>query len=281
MRCSEIIRALFELAPERYAEEWDNVGLLVGRPDKKVKKICLAVDATDEVIEQAHQEGADMLLTHHPMIFHPLKKITSEDFVSRRVVELIRDDISYCAMHTNFDISCMGKAAAERLGLLDCQVLQPVIEEKGEVECSAPSGGGDHIRYEIEEKPLVLGYGRVGRLQDSMSLSECADLVRERFSLPGVRVFGKAEESVETIAILPGSGGSFVADAISCDADVLITGDIGHHQGIDAVMQGISVIDAGHYGIEKIFIGFMRHFFSRNFPELSLMSLEDEPFRVQ
>ena len=97
MRCGEIIRILEELAPRDYACDWDNPGLLAGRRAKGVRKILVAVDADDEAVELAVQGGADMLLTHHPLIFHPLKQINDGDFIGRRLLTLIGADISYYA----------------------------------------------------------------------------------------------------------------------------------------------------------------------------------------
>ena len=121
MKCSEIIKVLNELAPESCACEWDNPGLIAGRRDKEVKKILVTLDATDEAVETAIREGADMLLSHHPLIFKPVKKINDEDFITKRILKLIQHDISYYAMHTNFDSApgCMADLAADRLGLED------------------------------------------------------------------------------------------------------------------------------------------------------------------
>ena len=133
MRCSEIISVLERLAPPSCACDWDNVGLLVGRRDREVRKIRIALDADDAVVRQVVEEGADMLLTHHPMIFKPLKKINDDDFISRRVLALAASDISYYAMHTNFDGApgCMADLAADRLGLANRQVLEPMGELEG------------------------------------------------------------------------------------------------------------------------------------------------------
>lgn len=111
MKCSEVIEVLGRLAPESCACDWDNPGLLAGRSDKEVKKIYIALDATDQVVEAAIKGGADMLLTHHPLIFKAIKKVNDQNFITRRLVKLIQADISYYAMHTNFDAApgCMGR----------------------------------------------------------------------------------------------------------------------------------------------------------------------------
>ena len=148
MRCSEIIERLENLSPLSFAEDWDNIGLLAGRRDKEVKSIYIALDATDEVIEDAIRQEADMLLTHHPLIFTKLNRIDTDHFIGRRLFKLIQNDISYYAMHTNFDVMGMADAAADELSLQDRQVLELTYE--------------DDISKE--------GIGRFGRLKEQMSL---------------------------------------------------------------------------------------------------------------
>ena len=259
MTCGEIIEKLETLSPKNYAEDWDNIGLLAGRRDKDVETIYIALDATDEVIADAVRVGADMLLTHHPLIFKKLSHVNTDDFIGRRIVKLIQNDISYYAMHTNFDVMGMADAAADELGLRAREVLNVTFED------------------EISKE----GCGRVGRLAERMSVEALAGLAKKRFHVPNVRVFGDLGDIVETAAVMPGSGGSFIRDAIYAGADVMITGDIDHHEGIDAVAQGLAVIDVGHYGIEKLFIPYMEEFIKRELPNLRVYSEEfSEPFTV-
>ncbi len=259
MRCSEIMNILETLSPVAFAEKWDNVGLLVGRRDKTVHKVMLALDATDDVVEQAVLQGADLLLTHHPLLFSPIKRITEDDFVGRRLYKLIRNDICYYAMHTNFDVMGMADAAADAMELLNPEVLDVTYE--------------DEIANE--------GIGRIGRLSGKMSLSETAELCKKAFSIHSVRIYGDPASEIETVAIVPGSGKDYINTAILKQADVLITGDIGHHNGIDAVEQGLAVIDAGHYGIEKLFVTYMEDFFADQIPELLVLKAsQNEPFYI-
>lgn len=259
MKCYEIIEKLETLSPTIFAEEWDNVGLLAGRRDKEVRMVYIALDATDDVIEDAVRVGADLLLTHHPLIFRKLSRVNTDDFIGRRIYELIRNDISYYAMHTNFDVMGMADAAADELSLKDRQVLNVTYE--------------DDISKE--------GCGRVGKLEKCMSVVELAKLVKEKFHVPNVRVFGSLGDIVETAAVMPGSGGSYISDSLNAGADVMITGDVDHHEGIDAVAQGLTIIDAGHYGIEKLFIPYMEEFIKRELPGLQTYKAEiKEPFVV-
>ena len=130
MKCSEVMAKLEELSPLSFAEGWDNVGLLVGSREREVESVMIALDATDAVIDQAVLAGADMLLTHHPLIFSPQKRITADDFTGKRISKLILNDISYYACHTNFDVMGMGDEAAERLGLEERSVLEITFEDE-------------------------------------------------------------------------------------------------------------------------------------------------------
>lgn len=259
MKCYEVLEKLEILSPVEYAEDWDNIGLLAGRRDKEVDIIYIALDATDDVIEEAVRLGADLLLTHHPLIFKKLSRVNTDDFIGRRVYKLIRNDICYYAMHTNFDVMGMADAAADELALTDRDVLEVTYE--------------DDIAKE--------GCGRVGKLLKPMSVAECAEFVKKNFDIPNVRVFGCVDDMVENVAVMPGSGGSYIREAIKANADVMITGDVSHHEGIDAVAQGLKIIDAGHYGIEKLFVNYMKEFLTRELPELKVYTAEpSEPFVV-
>ncbi len=259
VKCYEVIEKLEELSPIMYAESWDNVGLLIGRPEKEVRKIYIALDATDEVVAEAVNTQADFLLTHHPLIFTPLKKLQSGDFIGRRVLRLARHDISYYAMHTNFDIMGMADAAADEMGLRKAEVLDITYE--------------DEIAKE--------GFGRYGKLPSIMTLRECAEYIKKCFHLDKVKVFGNLEAIVETAAISPGSGKMVLKNAVHAKVDVLITGDIDHHAGIDANAQGLFVIDAGHYGLEKIFIPYMKEFIQREFKDTMIFTHPlQSPFEI-
>lgn len=248
MECKKVIEILEKQSPKSYACDWDNVGLLVGREDKEIQKIYIALDATDEAIEEAIANGADMLLTHHPMIFKGMKRVTQEDFIGRRIIRLIQNDMVYYAMHTNFDVIGMADLAADYLGISDTRVLEITsVSETGEE-----------------------GIGRYGSLKKEMTVRECCEEVKQAFSLENVKVFGDLERKVKTAAISPGSGKSVISNALQAGVDVLITGDIDHHEGIDAVAQNMTVIDAGHYGVEHIFIPYMEQYLKREAKELEI-----------
>ena len=130
MLCKEIIEKIEETYPKNRAMDWDNVGLLVGSTEKEVSKIFIGLDLTDEVIEEAIKWGADMIVTHHPLIFSPLRSVTNQSFIGRRVIRLIQHDIAYYAMHTNYDIMRMAELASDIIGLQKTEVLETVFQEE-------------------------------------------------------------------------------------------------------------------------------------------------------
>ena len=250
MQCKEIMQVIEATYPRTAALDFDNVGLLAGRADKEVNRVYLALDATDRVIERAIEAGADMLITHHPLLFSAVKKVTDEDFITRRIVKLIQNDISYYAMHTNYDV--LGIAHTD---VLDVTQTDEVGEEKG--------------------------IGRIGELPETMTLEECCVYVKHKLELGSLKVFGDMNRPVRRLAILPGSGKSSIPVALAKGADVLVTGDIGHHDGLDAVEQGLAIIDAGHYGTEYIFIEDMKQFLNRKLPVLDVLTDPVEhPFQI-
>ena len=181
MLCKEIIQVIEAAYPREAALDFDNVGLLAGRTEKEVKRVYIALDATDAVIDRAVEAGADMLITHHPLIFSPLKKVTDEDFVSRRVVKLIQNDISYYAMHTNYDVLGMAELSEKILGIRDPEVLDVTMEKDGRPE----------------------GIGRVGALEKPMTLEECCVYVKHRLNLGSLKVFGDMQAEVSRLAVSP------------------------------------------------------------------------------
>ena len=162
MRCQDILEKIEARYPRKYACDWDNVGLLAGSREREVDTVYIALDATDEVVDAAAECGAQLLLTHHPMIFGGIKSVTTDTYMGERLIRLIRNDISYYAMHTNYDVMGMADLAADMLDLKDTKALEEALDGEG--------------------------IGRVGGLSRSMTVKECAELVKERFGLPNVKI---------------------------------------------------------------------------------------------
>jgi dinuclear metal center YbgI/SA1388 family protein len=259
MKITELTAYLEKRYPSEKAEDWDNVGLLVGDDRGEVHHVFLALDLTESVLAQAQMAGADMILTHHPMIFGSVKKINNHTFTGRKILALIQSSIAYYAMHTNFDILGMAELSADRLGLSDTQVLSVTEEsESGEI-----------------------GFGRVGTLSKTMTLRECAAFTKEAFGISDVKVYGDLDTPVARAAVCTGSGKSMIREALSLGAEVYVTGDIDHHTGIDTVAQGLCIIDAGHYGTEYMFMEAMEKELKAVFPQLQITCAKVEnPYHI-
>ncbi len=256
MNCEEIIIRLEEEYPLDYAMDWDNSGLQVGRRNREVRKIYVALDATEEVISDAVEFEADLLITHHPLLFHSIRQVNDDTFIGRRILAIIEHEITCYSMHTNFDVLGMAGMNRRQLGLEHCRVLDVTRENEG-----------------VEE-----GIGRVGELKEPMTLQETARFVRNSLQLQAVRCYGLKEndpdgeaeeekEMIRRVAVCGGSGKGMVEAALREGAQVLVTGDIDYHLAIDALAQGLYIIDAGHYGTEYGFIDFMVQKLSRLFPD--------------
>lgn len=244
MKAKEIRNILNEAAPEELALNWDNSGLTLGREEKEIKRILIAVDVDDAVVTKAIDENVDMILSHHPLIFQAVKCITDGEFIGRRILKLLQADIVCFSMHTNYDICRMGELVGEKIGLLETAPLEVTGEWNGK----------------------TCGIGICGNLPESEKLSSFAEKVKDVFGIDGIRCFGE-EKRVRKIAVCPGSGGSVSEQAILQGADVFLSGDIGHHTGIDASARGMAVLDAGHYGLEYLFMEDMKQFLEEKLKE--------------
>ena len=260
MKVKEIIAVIEKDIPKSAAEEWDNVGLLVGDMEQEVSSVYIALDNTDEVIDSAIESGAQLILTHHPMIFSGIKRVTKDDFIGRRIITMVEHHISYYAMHTNYDALRMAKLSVQILGEAPIEPLSVT--------------GNDEAGH-------LYGIGQIFELRKPVSLKELSQNVKKEYDLPDVRVFGESEMKVQKIAICPGAGKSLLKDALGKGVDCYITGDIGHHDGIDAFAEGMAIIDAGHYGIEHIYIEDMAKYMMEKCPDLHIQTAKiKHPFFV-
>ena len=215
----QILELLEKIAPVELAEEWDNVGLLVGSCDAKVDCVLCALDLNRSVLEEAIENGAQMIVTHHPIMFRGRKNVREDDEEGRLICSLIRAGISLAAMHTNFDNVHPGvnDALAEKLGLRNVRPME---------------------------------HGMCAGCTDAMTLGAFADVVRERLG-GTVRIYGDGEKIISKVAVLGGAGEDYVPQAIACGADVFVTGEMSYHKGLDAVSEGLCVLEAGHAETEN------------------------------
>lgn len=231
VKCREVIWIMEDLAPSRLAEEWDNPGLNVGNTDADINKILVALDASEAVINEAIEKNADMILTHHPLIFHPIKKINYDNPDGRKIMKLIKNDICVFSAHTNLDAANGGTndVLAQIIGLKDINVLCPNL----------PDG---------------MGIGRIGFLDCDTTLGLFAVKIKELLGLDAVRTVGNLSSKVKKVALCTGSGFEFIDCALKEKCDVLVTADVKYHEAMEAIDKKISIIDATHYATENIIV---------------------------
>lgn len=242
MKCREVVEILDHLSPGKFACDWDNVGLLVGRQDQEVHKIMVALDASKEIVKRAAGEQVDLLITHHPMIFSAMKQVNETQFTGEKVLTLAEHGICYYAMHTNFDaVGGMADLAAGKQ-YLNLSDVSPI---------------------DISQADALEGMGRYGRLPKPMTAEEVAEYVKERFGISFVMLYqskADAGKVFDKIAVMPGSGKSEMGQVAANGYELYLTGDYGHHEGLDALDMGLTVIDATHYGLEHIFIAYIAQY---------------------
>lgn len=222
MQLSEIISIIEAEFPTALAYEWDNAGLLVGDRSRDIKKVLLTLDVTENSAKEAIESGADLILSHHPILFGGTKRITADTAAGRTLLSLIENRVAVYAAHTNCDIAEHGINAnlAEMFSLSDTEPL----EESG--------------------------LGRIGCLPSEMNFSDFCKLCKKLLGTPFVRVCGSTDIMVKKIAVGSGACADSVPSAIKKGADVMITADIKYHEALNAGEAGITVIDAGHFPTE-------------------------------
>jgi len=258
VKVDQIVGKLVGLAPEYLAEDWDNIGLQIGSMDNDISKILVALDATERVIDEAVEIGANMIIVHHPMIFNPLKKVTKDDPIGKSIYKLIKNDISLYVMHTNFDAAFGGTndVLSNIIGLYNIEGL------------TANDDG--------------LGIGRKGDIK-ATTIEGLAHKLKKDLNLPYARIVGKPGQEVKKVAICTGSGMSYLKHAIGL-ADVFITGDVKFHEAQGALENNIGIIDVGHYGSENIAMPsikeYMQEFIEENNIEMIVSQINEDPFKI-
>ncbi|MBH5318114.1 Nif3-like dinuclear metal center hexameric protein [Paenibacillus sp. GSMTC-2017] len=331
-----VIQYMEQLAPKHYAVENDRIGLQLGTLSKPISKVMIALDVTDEVVNEAIAEGANLIIAHHAIIFRPLAKLDTSTPAGKLYEKLIKNDIAVYISHTNLDVadggindwladqagieekgrSCLEEVHTDKLYKLvvfvpeshhevvlesiwrtgageignydSCSFnikgtgtfkpgdgTKPFIGKQGELEKvdevrietivpyslhrktvnamlkAHPYEEVAYDLYPVDLKGRTFGLGRAGKLKQSTTLGELAELLKQSFDVPMLRVVGPLDRVVRKAAVLGGSGARYVRHATFAGADVLITGDIDYHTAHDALAAGISIIDAGH-NIEKV-----------------------------
>lgn len=236
-----ILDSVQKFAPFQSAESWDNVGLLIGSPSQSVNKLMLALDITSEVIDEAIENQVDVILSHHPMIFSPLKSIIESQPVGDSILKLIRHNISVISAHTNIDQS-QAHGINHFLGqLLSLKTVLPLSDKHG--------------------------FGIVGALPSPMHCTHFVDLVKTVFHVDHVKIANiQPEESlISKVAICSGASSDFIQDALRAQADVYIMGDLKYHEAQTVLNTSLMLMDIGHYESEHIYLPYLKSVIEQDF----------------
>jgi dinuclear metal center YbgI/SA1388 family protein len=242
MKVRDITAAIEEFAPLGLQESYDNSGLIVGRPDDEVHRALLAVDVTEEVIAEAVSEGCDMIITHHPIVFHALKRFNSASQTERCVEEAIRRGIVLYAAHTNLDSTPDGMSwrVGQMLGLENMRVMQATTAEGA-------------------------GFGVVGELKEEVPSREFMRKVMECFAVKALRHGDIVREQVRRVAVCTGSGGSLIDQARASGADIYLTADLRYNDFMRHE-NAIILADMGHFESEYCAIQILFDILSKKIP---------------
>jgi dinuclear metal center YbgI/SA1388 family protein len=266
---SDMIEFMEQIAPTDLAEEWDNVGLQVGDRRWTVRKIGVALDAGMEVIDSACESKVDMLITHHPLIFTPLRTIDCHTPVGAIIQKAIEHRIAIYAAHTNFDKSQEGlnDILARRIGLLECMALESSVHP-------------DSSQTETKQQ----GIGRIGNLPKAIQLKDFAVDIKKRLNLDCIKIVGRPDLQITRAAVCTGSGSSLVDVFLKSGAQVYISGDLRFHDARDVEAANLGMIDIGHFPSEYLMVDVLverlKQMVSHNRLKVSVQSCgaESDPF---
>ncbi|HBV86044.1 MAG TPA: Nif3-like dinuclear metal center hexameric protein [Desulfosporosinus sp.] len=236
-----VAQLIEKIAPKSWAEEWDNVGLLVGSGSQTIERILITLDGTMEVVEEAKEFGAQLIVAHHPIIFRPLKNLRTDNAAAQVPLRLLQHEIGYYAAHTNLDQSIVSssRVLGELIGLEKMEPLERVYDIN-------PSRDSEERGYGVSgylTRPQPLGT----LWKSFLDKLKQSGVYSQPYELTGVRLAGSLEKEVKKVAIVNGSGARFVPKALFKGADLLITGDVDHHAVLDALEGGMAVGDLGHF----------------------------------
>lgn len=247
----EISRYLDSRVPYATKMDFDNVGFLAGTADREVKRVLCALDITDQVIAEGAKLGAELIVSHHPLIFHALKQVRSDDLAGRKILALARNGMSAICMHTNLDLAAGGvnDALIAALGVADARPME---------------GEAAMARY--------------GTLPSPVSLAEFLSSTKKALGANGLRYVDSGRR-ISVVGCCGGSGGDYMEAALAAGCDVFVTADVRHDRFLAAGELGISLIDGGHFSTENVVVPRLRALLLEGFPELevSLTQVQTQP----
>lgn len=249
-RVKDIVEYFTARIPPEMKMDFDNVGLLVGINEAAVTRALVALDITDEVVDEALELGAQLILSHHPLFFE-LKRVNDVDLTGRKIVKLLQNGVSAFCQHTNLDSVPGGvnDALAEKLGVAVAGYLD-----------------GPHFTADGGE----YGMGRYGQLPSPVEFEDYLCDVKFALNAPGLR-YHSAGRPVSKVALCGGSGGNFVEDAVRLGCDTLVTADIKHDRFLAAKELNLNLVDADHFCTENVVVPVLADMLKKGFPALEVV----------
>ena len=253
---SDIVEIANRLFPFDIAEPWDNCGIQIGDPTRRVNSIAFSLDATPQTVKFASASSCELLVTHHPVLLEPFRNIVADNLFGRTLLDAARMGVDILSLHTNLDAAA-GGLNDQLIGKLGLENVTTFVS----AQCA-----------------------RVGRLPEATTVFELARKIARDLEISHVRVISEKDCEVRTLFLAAGSGMSFLGEALRQNADVMVTGDVRYHAAREALEMGMPVIDAGHYGLEKGAVELLSAAFEAEFSRLGLAincincRLEKEPF---
>ena len=262
LQVRDVLNFLRYLTPPQLAESWDNVGLLVGDEDRAASSVMTCLTLTPDVAQEAEDRNASLIITHHPVLFRAVQRLTSETAEGAMLLSLIENGVSVFSPHTCYDSAQAGinRQLADSLGLQNIQPIRPIDNENSTTETSP------------------VGSGRFGDLAESKSLAEVVELVKSALGVSDTQ-FVAANNSIHRIGIACGAAAEFMGDAAELGCDALLTGEARFHACLEARTLGISLIIPGHYATERPAMESLAQTISSEFSQLEVWAsaVETDP----
>ena len=249
----DVAQFLEAFAPAQLAESWDNVGLLVGSSAQRVERAMTCLTITPESVAEAVRKRAELIVSHHPLPFRPLKRLTSDTPEGRLLLALIEARIAVYSPHTAFDSAEQGINQRLAAGL-QLEEIEPLVP-------------GEYPG---------LGAGRFGSLPAPLTLLELSERVKRLVAIEHAQAVGALDRSVSTVAVACGSAGEFLPAAQQAGCDVLVTGEVRFHTCLEAEALGVGLVLAGHFASERFAVEQLAEVLARQFPALDVWASADE-----
>ena len=254
MRVIEIAKIIDSWMPTSIAEDFDNVGLIIGDPESNITSILVTLDTTEDVVEEAINKGCNLIVSYHPIIFNGLKQITNDNYVQKSVIKAVKNNISVYAIHTSLDNHPKGISylLSDLIGLKNISVLVPKKEKLDE---------------------MTIGMGSIGELEKPLDEISFFDFLKNKLDLKYLRHSIRLNRKIKKVSVVVGSGSFAIKDSIKSNVDAFITSDFKYHNFFESDNKAI-LIDIGHYESEKHIKLIIKEFLNKKLPNFTILLSE-------